>query len=774
MSNYDFSFLSSFDFEVLVRDLLQKEHKLTLESFKSGRDQGIDLRYTVDPTKSLIVQCKHYFGSSYRKLAHHLKTEERPKVERLRPQRYLLATSLGLTPQNKEEIKSIFNPHCLSTGDVLGKEDLNNLLGKFPDVERKNFKLWLTSQPVLEKVLHSAVFVQTAFELENIKRKLRYYVQNESYFKAKKILEDQHCCIITGIPGIGKTTLAQILLVDYLARDYELIKVTSDISEAAEVHTPPARRVYYYDDFLGQTSLEQKLGKNEEQNILDFIDAIAKSKTSRLILTTREYILNQARANYQKLARSGVDIFKCVVSLADYTRYDKAKILFNHVYFSGLPLPYTRALLDDRSYLKIIDHKNFNPRIIEWMTDYLKETDISHDNYLPAFIANLNNPTRIWEHAFYNQISNPARHLLLVLGSLPAEILLEDIALAFTDFYKHRSKQFGFATLPGDFKKALKELESNFIQIQKWGDKSVVKFHNPSIRDFLENHLATNQSDVRDLLSGSVFFDQIVALWEQEREEGPSVHRVLKQLPEEIRNSIKRTYLSPDSRLINVHRGSGIVTDKHKNPLSLETRLVYALQIESELSADNSSNISRQMLETVLDRLKKSQGDKHALLLLLSRLKKSELWYEVSQEDFLQQAKEFFMQDIGSLEDFGCFVDFEKDFSDVITGTEREEIIDQFSGFMTREIEWLSRDAKDPDLIKESIPTLQKIAGAFDMNIESDVEEMQECMEALYEKIAEEADYYANQYEDDGESLSRAERMGGDIDALFDSLRITE
>ena len=71
MSDYDFSFLSSFDFEVLVRDLLQKEHKLTLESFKSGRDQGIDLRYTVDPTKSLIVQCKHYFGSSYRKLAHH-------------------------------------------------------------------------------------------------------------------------------------------------------------------------------------------------------------------------------------------------------------------------------------------------------------------------------------------------------------------------------------------------------------------------------------------------------------------------------------------------------------------------------------------------------------------------------------------------------------------------------------------------------------------------------------------------------------------------------
>ena len=46
MPNYDFTSLSSYDFEGLVRDLLQEELGITLESFTSGRDHGIDLSIT--------------------------------------------------------------------------------------------------------------------------------------------------------------------------------------------------------------------------------------------------------------------------------------------------------------------------------------------------------------------------------------------------------------------------------------------------------------------------------------------------------------------------------------------------------------------------------------------------------------------------------------------------------------------------------------------------------------------------------------------------------
>ena len=60
MPNYNFSTLNDRDFELLTQDLLQAELQITLEGFKSGKDQGIDLRYARNG-ENTIVQCKHYF-----------------------------------------------------------------------------------------------------------------------------------------------------------------------------------------------------------------------------------------------------------------------------------------------------------------------------------------------------------------------------------------------------------------------------------------------------------------------------------------------------------------------------------------------------------------------------------------------------------------------------------------------------------------------------------------------------------------------------------------
>jgi hypothetical protein len=116
---YNFDRLSDFDFECLVRDLLGAELGVRFEHFTRGRDKGIDLRYAPSADRKTIVQCKHYLGTGYAGLKHNMKTKDAPKVRALAPQRLILATSVPLTPDRKDELLQLLSPHVLTPGDVV-------------------------------------------------------------------------------------------------------------------------------------------------------------------------------------------------------------------------------------------------------------------------------------------------------------------------------------------------------------------------------------------------------------------------------------------------------------------------------------------------------------------------------------------------------------------------------------------------------------------------------------------------------------------------------
>src|SRR5205823_3342489 len=118
---------------------------------------------------SLVVQCKHY--QRYDELLRALKKSEISKVKALSPSRYILTVSTPLTPLRKDEIFNLLVPHCISPGDIFGREDLNNLLGVHPMIERKHIKLWLTSEVVLSKIIQGAVWADTDLTLERVRRR---------------------------------------------------------------------------------------------------------------------------------------------------------------------------------------------------------------------------------------------------------------------------------------------------------------------------------------------------------------------------------------------------------------------------------------------------------------------------------------------------------------------------------------------------------------------------------------------------------------------------
>jgi hypothetical protein len=501
--------LSSLDFELLTKDLLQAELGILFESFREGKDGGIDLRHApVTGSLSTIVQCKRYQSDGFATLKSKLKTEELPKIKKLKPGRYILSASVKMSPQQKDEIKAVLSPFVLSTADIYSEDEICFLLNKYSEIERRHPKLWIQSVGVLESILNAEGHAVSREELEATQAAAKIYVKNPSFDEALEILREEKVCIISGIPGIGKTTLARMLMLYYVRAEYDLVKIESNISEARRASYNDRPRFFLYDDFLGQTASSDKLENNEDAKLLAFMGSINESKSSVLVMTTREYILNQAKDRYEKIARENFDHRNCVVDLSKYTRRTKAQILYNHLHFCGLPQEYLKAFVLSQGYIAVVDHKNYNPRIIGFVASKAVVKEVDPGNYTSLFIEKLNNPDEIWAHAYENQIDGPSQMLLLVLASLHREVSIKDLGVAFDAFSERIAARYNQARGFDELNKSIKILDGTFTQTKRVKGGLAVEFQNPSIRDFMRRRLMKSPF-LNLLIETAIFFEQV-------------------------------------------------------------------------------------------------------------------------------------------------------------------------------------------------------------------------------------------------------------------------
>ena len=240
------------------------------------------------------------------------------------------------------------------------------------------------------------------------------------------MLNEQRVCLIAGLPGIGKTTLAHALLAEALSRGFEPIEVSADISEAWAAYIPDARQIFLYDDFLGQLTFAERLGKNEDARLVEFIDRVSAAPSKLLVMTTREYILQDARRVYGRLA--DLDRRKhLILELNSYTREQRARILYNHLWHADLPAT-SLAEVAAGGYLDIVDHENYSPRLIEYCTSSVFDT--RSPSYLSRFLESLRQPERVWRTAFEDHLTELQQLVAVVLATLPVDVDLDDLQAA--------------------------------------------------------------------------------------------------------------------------------------------------------------------------------------------------------------------------------------------------------------------------------------------------------------------------------------------------------
>ena len=524
MQNYDFqNLLSSFEFECFSRDILNAHEGLNLASFAEGRDGGVDLRYTYGrDSKTVIVQAKRY--KDYSKLKSNL-SKEIEKVKKLKPTRYILTTSVDLTDGNKQELKSMFTPYIKNDNDILGKQDLNKLLAKHCDVEQQYYKLWLASTPVLVNILKKNIVNWTNFEKDEIQDTIKTYVMNDSFSDALQKLINNRFVIISGEPGIGKTTLARVLIIHLLSEKFkdkidsanfeEFYYTCSNIEDFANVLQEGKRQVFFFDDFLGHISLDEG-EKNFDSRIIQFIKACQRSRDKLLILTTREYILQQGLARYDNFAKGkGIEVSKCIIDMGKYTRFVRAEILYNHLVANDIPQPFINAILVDKNYLKLIDHPHYSPRVIETFITNGTHESCKPEEYFKVVLGFFDHPDSVWLSAF-NRLDDVAQEALLVLNTMGSTVMYEDWREAYQYFFNKVHQEANYLK-DQKWNEMVKVLQNNFIKTRKGKAGMCVEFHNPGIIDVLTRYINGNKIMKLLLLKNAYYIDQVFGVFKDDR-----------------------------------------------------------------------------------------------------------------------------------------------------------------------------------------------------------------------------------------------------------------
>lgn len=525
--NFDFhNLLFPEEFESLCRDILEiREKPITFTTYRRGKDGGIDINSTNTSIK-IIGQCKLYNPNNYSSLKTALKKEVK-KCEKQNPDRYILCINYNLNINEAKEILKLFKGYIHKEEDIIDGIKLNKYLGlaEYQFLKKTYSKL----------LVPNLNFVETT--LENIVKK-KFYNKTKSFFniiaKEHKLyhntkilrtcidrLEENKVLILTGNPGVGKTTTAKMIANYFLHQRISVLFLENrDFVEVEGLYDD--NQLIVVDDFWGQ-NFSPDLKKGSILRSFNRIVEGYKNDSNRyLLLTSREYIIRDVWNNSEFETKDILENEKYLIDLNEYSEEDKVRIFLNHLLFFDFKKEYFSYLKYDDILENIIHHRNYSPRHVEYfIKQYLKNEEASKYTLFKGFYRYLDSPQEYWNNNFH-KLNDTSQLILFVILISSDPIDKTDLESTFEVVQEEVRRILYKSIQPTNFENELNLLEGFYITSDKneYLNQILIRFQNPGIKDYLLEYLRTKgKSWIKPLIENVPYFNQLYFVFSTKEED---------------------------------------------------------------------------------------------------------------------------------------------------------------------------------------------------------------------------------------------------------------
>lgn len=515
----DFSIISPKEFENLCSDILSHCLKKDVRTFKEGADGGIDIAFR-NKHCFIMGQCKRYTILSYRRLMKDLE-KEATKVKSNKPSEYYVFTSMSLNPSQIKSIYDLFAPFMNDINAIFDKEKIESFLNAQESayIKRKNLKLWIDSYNTLSEILKPDLSIHVDELMRNIESHKKLYIQTNIFFDARKALQDKRIILVTGKPGVGKSTLCEMVLMDFVLNNSGSRVIYSSLSDYNQLLSnldklSKIKEIIYIDDFLGQSCVA--LASDKIKSIKLLLSYVSNHDNVYLIINSRTSVVKEAKHIDDDISDRFDDLVNIDIQAKDYTKIEKAQILYSHIVTSDLDDERIDILLGNKKYLKIIEHKNYNPRLIQYMVNK-RMYGANPARYLDYIEYLMEHPEKVWEKEYSLMIYPEDRLLMETLYTLSdyhvEEKVLEKAFNAQKGNPDFSSIDLSKANL---FNSSKARLIGSFLNVLSFINKeeSSIEVADPSVNDFLKVEFANKSKDqIDNLAKRAICVDQLMRLY---------------------------------------------------------------------------------------------------------------------------------------------------------------------------------------------------------------------------------------------------------------------